>query len=94
MAHEPFDPVLTTVAGVTHAGANDRLKIEREPLLGAAGHVMQMKSNRPKKLPGAPAVLRLGLRQHITHIGNDVEWLPGPAAGVSLAVDDVSLSGV
>jgi PmbA protein len=30
---------------------------------------------------------------NIAHIGNDLEWLPGTAAGVSLAVADMSLSG-
>jgi len=31
--------------------------------------------------------------QHVVHIGSDLEWLPGPAAGMSLAIADVSLSG-
>jgi PmbA protein len=31
--------------------------------------------------------------QHIVHIGADLEWLPGSAAGTSLAIADVSLSG-
>jgi hypothetical protein len=26
-------------------------------------------------------------------VGNDVEWLPGSAAGVTLAIDGVSMSG-
>jgi PmbA protein len=29
----------------------------------------------------------------ILHVGNDVEWLPGTAAGQSLAIDGISLSG-
>jgi len=31
--------------------------------------------------------------QHIVAIGSDIEWLPGSAAGVTLAVDDVAMSG-
>ncbi|HET9733247.1 MAG TPA: TldD/PmbA family protein [Acidimicrobiales bacterium] len=29
----------------------------------------------------------------VSHVGNDMEWLPGSAAGVTLAVDGISLSG-
>ena len=32
--------------------------------------------------------------QGVVAVGNDVEWLPGAAAGVSLAIADVSMSGV
>ena len=31
--------------------------------------------------------------QHVVAIGSDVEWLPGAAAGVTLAIDDLALSG-
>jgi PmbA protein len=31
--------------------------------------------------------------QHVTFVGGDIEWLPGAAAGLSLAVADVSLGG-
>lgn len=31
--------------------------------------------------------------QHIRHIGGDLEWLPGSSAGLTLAIDDVSLGG-
>ena len=31
--------------------------------------------------------------QHVVAIGSDVEWLPGAASGVTLAVDDLALSG-
>ncbi len=29
----------------------------------------------------------------VTHVGNDVEWLPGTAAGQTIAIDEVALSG-
>jgi PmbA protein len=29
----------------------------------------------------------------IVYVGSDVEWLPGTAAGVTLAIDGVSISG-
>ena len=31
--------------------------------------------------------------QDILHVGSDQEWLPGPAAGQSLAIDGLSISG-
>lgn len=31
--------------------------------------------------------------QHVIAIGSDIEWLPGAASGLTLAIDDVSLSG-
>jgi PmbA protein len=31
--------------------------------------------------------------QHIVAVGSDIEWLPGAAAGVTLAIDDIAMSG-
>jgi PmbA protein len=31
--------------------------------------------------------------QHVVAIGSDVEWLPGAASGVTLAIDDIAMSG-
>jgi hypothetical protein len=31
--------------------------------------------------------------QAVLHIGSDVEWLPGLAAGQTLAIDGMALSG-
>jgi PmbA protein len=31
--------------------------------------------------------------QGLRHIGADLEWLPGMAAGLTLAIDDVSVAG-
>jgi len=31
--------------------------------------------------------------QHIVAIGCDVEWLPGVAAGMTVAIEDVAMSG-
>jgi PmbA protein len=31
--------------------------------------------------------------QHVSFIGGDLEWLPGSAAGLTLAIDDMSMSG-
>ena len=31
--------------------------------------------------------------QHVVAVGSDIEWLPGAATGVTLAIDDVALSG-
>ena len=62
VAHETFDAILAAVPGVAHARADHRLEIERQPLLGAAGDVVQMKPHGPQEFPGAAAMLRLGLR--------------------------------
>ncbi len=32
--------------------------------------------------------------QHIRHVGSDLEWLPGVSAGMTVAIDDVSLGGL
>ena len=31
--------------------------------------------------------------QNVVAVGSDVEWLPGSATGVTLAVDDIAMSG-
>lgn len=31
--------------------------------------------------------------QHIRHVGSDLDWLPGSSAGLTLAIDDISLGG-
>ncbi len=32
--------------------------------------------------------------QHVSIIGGDLEWLPGASSGVTLAIDDMSMSGI
>jgi PmbA protein len=29
----------------------------------------------------------------VVHVGSDLEWLPGPAAGQSVAIDNIAISG-
>jgi PmbA protein len=31
--------------------------------------------------------------ERVVAVGSDTEWLPGAAAGVTLAIDDISMSG-
>jgi predicted Zn-dependent protease len=31
--------------------------------------------------------------QHILAVGNDIEWLPSSAAGITLAIGDIAMSG-
>jgi predicted Zn-dependent protease len=31
--------------------------------------------------------------QHVVAIGCDVEWLPGAATGVTIAIDEIAMSG-
>ena len=56
-----LDAVLPAVPCVAHPSADNRLKIEGQALLRAPRDIVQVKTNRPEKLPGAPRVLRLGL---------------------------------
>ena len=69
VAHETFDAVLAAVPRVAHARADHRLEIEGQPLLGAAGDVVQMEAHGPQEFPGAAAMLRLGRGQHVADIG-------------------------
>ena len=57
VAHEAFDAVLPAVARVAHARADHRLQVEGQPLLGAAGDVVQVEAHGPQELPGAAAML-------------------------------------
>ena len=56
VAHETLDAVLPAVARVAHARADHRLEVEGQPLLGAAGDVVQVEPHGPQKLPGASAM--------------------------------------
>ena len=33
------------------------------------------------------------MMQHVVAVGSDIEWLPGTAMGVTLAIGDVAMSG-
>ena len=45
--HEPLDAVLPAVPGVAHAGADHRLQVEGQAILGAAGDIVQMEAHGP-----------------------------------------------
>ncbi len=59
VAHEPLHPVLPAMPRVAHAGADHRLQVEGQALLGAAGDVVQVEAHRPQEVPGPPGVARL-----------------------------------
>ena len=46
-------PSCAAVARVAHAGADDRLQVEGQPFLGAAGDVVQVEAHGPEEVPGA-----------------------------------------
>ena len=69
VAHETFDAVLAAVAGVAHARADHRLEVEGQPLLGAAGDVVQVEAHGPQEFPGAAAVLGLVGREDAADLG-------------------------
>ena len=62
VAHEALDAVLPAVPGVAHAGADHRLQVEGQPLLGAAGDVVQVEAQRPQEVPGADRLPGLARR--------------------------------
>ena len=45
--HEPFDTARPGMIGVAHAAADLGLQVEGQPLLGAAGEIMQVTAHRP-----------------------------------------------
>ena len=47
MAHEPLNAILPAVPGVAHAGTDDGLQVERQPVLCPARHVMQVEPHGP-----------------------------------------------
>src|SRR5579875_550516 len=51
MAHKALYPVLPAMPRIAHARPDNRLKIKSQAILCAPGHVMHMKTQRPKKFP-------------------------------------------
>src|SRR5262249_41744860 len=64
MLHEPLDAAAAGMVGVAHPLADLGLQIEGQPLLGAAGEVMEVAANHPQELLGAREALRSVCREH------------------------------
>ena len=81
--------LVQSVTGV-HSGVNP---VSGDFSLGAEGLMIRdgALAEPVREITIASTIQRM--LQHIVQIGSDLEWLPGAAAGVSLAIADVSMSG-
>lgn len=82
--------LVQSISGV-HSGVNP---ISGDFSVGAEGLLIQdgQLGAPVREFTIASTVQRM--LQSITAVGADVEWLPGAAAGVTIAIDDMSLSGI
>ena len=69
VAHEALHPILTAVAGIADARADHRLHVKRQPILGAAGDVVQVEAHGPEEIPRPSRSACLGHRQQRAAIG-------------------------
>jgi len=78
-----------SVSGV-HSGVNP---ISGDFSVGAEGLMVRngVLAEPVREITIASTIQRM--LQHVSFIGGDLEWLPGSAAGVTLAIDDMSMSG-
>jgi PmbA protein len=77
------------VSGV-HSGVN---RVSGDFSVGAEGLMIRngALAEPVREITIASTIQRM--LQHVVFIGNDVEWLPSSAAGVSIAVSDIAMSG-
>jgi PmbA protein len=78
-----------SVSGV-HSGVN---AVSGDFSLGAEGLMIRngQLAEPVREITVASTIQRM--LQHVVFIGDDLEWLPGSAAGLTLAIDDMSMSG-
>lgn len=78
-----------SVSGV-HSGVNT---VSGDFSVGAEGIMIRNGSlaEPVREVTIASSIQRM--LQHVAFIGDDLEWLPGSAAGLTLAIDDMSMSG-
>ena len=62
--HEALDASAAGVIRVTHSSTDLGLDVEGQPLLGTAGEVMNVATNRPQELLSSIEALQLVRRQH------------------------------
>jgi PmbA protein len=81
--------LVQSVSGV-HSGVNP---ISGDFSVGAEGLMVRngQLAEPVREITIASTIQRM--LQHVSLIGGDLEWLPGSAAGLTLAVDDMSMSG-
>jgi len=73
-----------------HSGVN---RVSGDFSVGAEGLIIRHGSlaEPVREVTVASTIQRM--LQHVAFIGGDLEWLPGSAAGMTLAIDDMSMSG-
>ena len=79
-----------SVSGV-HSGVN---AVSGDFSVGAEGLLIRdgALAEPVRELTIASTIQRM--LQHVVAVGSDLEWLPGSAAGVTLAIDDMAMSGI
>jgi PmbA protein len=84
-----FGVFVESLMGV-HSGVNP---ISGDFSVGVTGHMIRdgQIAEPVRELTVASTLQRMLL--DLTHVGNDVEWLPGSAAGQTLAIDGIAVSG-
>lgn len=77
------------VSGV-HSGVN---RVSGDFSVGAEGMIIRggQLAEPVREITIASTIQRM--LQHVLGIGNDIEWLPSSAAGISLAIADIAMSG-
>ncbi|HXY43664.1 MAG TPA: TldD/PmbA family protein [Acidimicrobiales bacterium] len=81
--------LVQAVSGL-HSGVN---RVSGDFSVGAEGLIIRHGSlaEPVREVTVASTIQRM--LQHVAFIGGDLEWLPGSAAGMTLAIDDMSMSG-
>jgi PmbA protein len=82
--------LVQSVSGI-HSGVN---AISGDFSVGAEGVMIRngALAEPVREITVASTIQRM--LQHVVFIGDDLEWLPGGAAGLTLAIEDMSMSGV
>jgi PmbA protein len=81
--------LVQAVSGV-HSGVN---AVSGDFSVGAEGLMVRNGSlaEPVREVTIASSIQRM--LQHVVFVGDDLEWLPGSAAGLTLAIDDMAMSG-
>jgi PmbA protein len=84
-----FGVFVQSLMGV-HSGVNP---ISGDFSVGVTGHMIRdgQLAEPVRELTVASTLQRMLL--DLSHVGNDVEWLPGSAAGQTLAIEGIAVSG-
>ncbi len=90
MAHEPFDRAHPGALGVAQPRGEFALDVEGQPLLGAAGEVVEVAADRPQEILGADELAQLvrGQQALVDELGdraNLVDVLADPEQRVKIA---------